>query len=86
MKSLQFEYYFHNMSPLLKFRDDIHRSARLFWFSSVWVGGLTPLKYAATITIRLVFFVQAGAEFYQQIPNGISILMSSTWGQNCIWE
>lgn len=45
------------------------------------------LAYAATITIRLVFFVEAaGAEFYQQIPTGILILMSSTWGQNCIWE
>ena len=42
------------------------------------------LAYAATITIRLVFFVEAGAEFYQQIPTGIPILMSSTWGQNCI--
>ena len=87
MKSLQFECNFHKMPSLLKFRDDIHRSARLFWFTSVWVGGLTPLKYAATITIRLVFFVEAaGAEYYQQIPTGILILMSSTWGQNCIWE
>ena len=43
------------------------------------------LAYAATITIRLVFFVEAAAaEFYQQIPTGILILMSSTWGQNCI--
>lgn len=31
------------------------------------------LAYAATITIRLVFFVEAGAEFYQQIPTGIPI-------------
>ena len=91
MKSLQFECNFHKVPSLLKFRDDIHRSARLFWFTSVWVGGLTPLKFnsgiAATITIRLVFFVEAaGAEFYQQIPTGILILMFSTWGQNCIWE
>lgn len=45
------------------------------------------LAYAATITIRPVFFVEAaGAEFYQQIPISILIVMSSTWGQNCIWE
>lgn len=43
------------------------------------------LAYAATITIRLVFFVEAaGVEFYQQIPTGILIVMSSTWDQNCI--